>query len=87
MPAYPQSPLSRIEAAEILLEIRYGRRERSREGTVELELERSSSRPIVVVQADDRMCGEGAAKEGPRGGAVWALRLRATTKKSVKLAG
>lgn len=54
---------------------------------MELELERSSSRPIVVVQADDRMCGEGAAKEGPRGGAVWALRLRATTKKSVKLAG
>lgn len=73
--AYPQSPLSRIEGAEILLEIRYGRRERSREGTVELES-----------QAGDISVGKGADKvEGPRGGALWGSRLRATTKRSVKL--
>lgn len=54
---------------------------------LELELERSSSRPLVVVQADDRICGESAAKEGSRGGAMWGSRLRAKTKKSVKLAG
>lgn len=49
----------------------------------ELELARtSSSRPIVVSQADDRICGN---KEGPRGGALWGSRLRAKTKRSLKL--
>ncbi len=53
----------------------------------ELELARSPSRPIVVSQADDRICGEGADKGGPRGGALWGSRLRAKTKRSVKLTG
>ena len=80
-------PLSRIEAAETLLEIRYGRQVRSREGTVdlELELERSpllSSRPLVV--QSDGSCVEGAAGEERRGGAVWGSRLRERMKKRVK---
>lgn len=52
-----------------------------------LELQRSalpSSRPVVV-QVNDSICGEGAANGGPRGGAVWGSRLRANTKKSLKL--
>lgn len=50
-----------------------------------MELELPSPRPTVGVQADDGMSGEDAAKRGPRGGALWGSRLRAKTKKSVKL--
>lgn len=58
---------------------------------MELELgigmERSrlpSSRPMIA-QVNNGICGEGVAKEGGRGGAVWGSRLRANTKKSLKL--
>lgn len=43
-----------------------------------------SSRPMVV-QVNDGIYSEGAAKEAGRGGAVWGSRLRANTKKSLKL--
>lgn len=37
-------------------------------------------------QAGDMVGDKGADKEeGPRGGALWGSRLRATTKRSVKL--
>lgn len=53
----------------------------------ELELARPSSRPIVISQPGDGVCGNGAAadQEGPRGGALWGSRLRAKTKRSVKV--
>lgn len=53
---------------------------------MEPELERPSWQPIVLAQAVDEICGENAAKEGPRGGALWGSRIRPKTKKSLKLA-
>lgn len=55
---------------------------------LEPEMERPplpSSRPVKV-QVDGGTCGDGAANEGRRGGAVWGSRLRANRKKSLKLA-
>lgn len=52
---------------------------------IQMERSRLPSSRSMVVQANDGICGEGAAKEGGRGGAVWGSRLRANTKKSLKL--
>lgn len=53
---------------------------------IQMERSRLPSSRSMVVQVNDGICGEGAAKEGGgRGGAVWGSRLRANTKKSLKL--